>query len=117
MRTRTPSCFVQRGRPDASVFLRGQNEKAIKIARDTLKRISARVKDGVSDYDPLVERVIERLMSERKGDDWSVHRYERLAGRCRRRLASARRAGTRLRAHVRARQIPGVHMRLTHLGS
>lgn len=115
MRTRTPSCFVQRGRPDASVFLRGQNEKAIKIARDTLKRISARVKDGVSDYDPLVERVIERLMSERKGDDWSVHRYERLAGRCRRRLA--RRAGTRLRAHVRARQIPGVHMRLTHLGS
>ena len=68
--------------------MRGQNEKAIKIARDTLKRISARVKDGVSDYDPLVERVIERLMSERKGDDWSVHRYERLAGRCRRRLAS-----------------------------
>jgi hypothetical protein len=47
-----------------------QNEGALKTARDTLKRISTRVKDGISDYEPLVERVVQRLMSERKGDDW-----------------------------------------------
>ena len=49
-----------------------QNERAIKVARDTLRRIATRARDGEPNayYEPLVERVIMRLMSERKGDDW-----------------------------------------------
>ena len=46
------------------------NERALKVARDTIRRIATRVKDGVSDYEPLVERLITRLTGERKGDSW-----------------------------------------------
>ena len=49
-----------------------QNERQIKVARDTFKRISSRVRDGVeqADYEPLVERIVTRLLSENKGDNW-----------------------------------------------
>lgn len=49
-----------------------ENERQITVARDTLKRISTRAREGVeyADYEPLVERIVTRLMSERKGDDW-----------------------------------------------
>ena len=45
-----------------------QNERAMKVARDSLKRIATRF-DHV-DYEPLVERAVTRLLSERKGDTW-----------------------------------------------
>jgi hypothetical protein len=49
-----------------------QSERDIKVARDTLRRIATRTRDGApqADYAPLVERVMARLMGERKGDDW-----------------------------------------------
>jgi len=49
-----------------------QNERAIKVARDTFKRIANRAQNGIEhcDYEPLVDRVVTRLASERKGDGW-----------------------------------------------